>query len=663
MAGVEMRLAETDALRALELQTLDWRFRLRGPIVPGGETVVVTVDDASVARLGAWPVPRRAIAAAIRRLAEADAKVIALDLLLAEPQAPLPANLRPPLEAALAALPPGASAVRKALMALLADPGPDGELAAAIAAAGRVIVPYAFVTEPGQANLSEAPAWLKATAFRVRMASGAGDGEPAPLAPTGLLAPVPALAAAGLSAGHVSLALDSDGSLRAELPVVAYRGEIYPSLPVEAARVFLGVGRERMALDGERAVRIGEWHLPLDQSWRHLIDHYGPEGTIPTYALADLLGGRVPPRALAGRIVVVGASAAGAGDRFVTPFAARLPGAEFLAVTIDNILHSRALLRTEAVRGLDIVAILGLALVVAFFAGRRSPLISLAAISMLLFGWWATIQLAFASGGLWLAALTPSAATLGAGVGVEAIRLAEERRRRRRSERQRANLARYFAPPVVERLAASDAPAALDRTQEAAVTFVDLVGFTRLAESMSPADAMATLRAFHTEVERAVFAHGGMLDKFIGDGALACFGVPEPTPAAAADALRAALDLLEALARPIATQAGEARLSAAIGIHHGPVLMGDIGGATQFQFTVVGDTVNVASRLEALTRQHGTALIVSGAALEAARPWLDPALLARLEPLPGLRLKGRDGAIDAWRLVPATAVPTAGARA
>ena len=178
--------------------------------------------------------------------------------------------------------------------------------------------------------------------------------------------------------------------------------------------------------------------------------------------------------------------------------------------------------------------------------------------------------------------------------------------------------------------------------------FVDIVGFTRMGESMSPAAAMALLRAFHTEVEQAVFAHNGMVDKFMGDGALACFGVPEASPAAAADAIRAALTLLTALRRPRAE--GGAALRVGIGIHHGPVLMGDIGGATQFQFTVVGDTVNVASRLEAMTRQHDTDIIVSAAVIEAARGHLEPELLERFQRMPELRLRGRDGGIGGWRL-------------
>jgi adenylate cyclase len=198
---------------------------------------------------------------------------------------------------------------------------------------------------------------------------------------------------------------------------------------------------------------------------------------------------------------------------------------------------------------------------------------------------------------------------------------------------------------VVERLAVSDNPAGLDRTQEAVVMFVDIIGFTGLSEGMPPVDAMALLRAFHTRVERAVFDAGGMVDKFMGDGAMACFGTPDPSPTAAADAIHAALALLADLAT-----VREPALQVGIGVHLGPVLMGDIGGATQFQFTVIGDTVNVASRLESLTRLHATRLILSDPVLASARPLLAPELLHRFEPLHGLEIRGRDGTLDAWRL-------------
>lgn len=652
LAAAELRLGDAGPLHALELQTLDWRFRWRGPVPPGPETVLVMVDDRTAAELGAWPVPRAQIAEAIRRLADAGARVIALDLLFAEPAQGLTAGTRALLAELAAAA--GAAALPEPLRARLdaaldgAADDPDRTLAEAIRAAGRVITPYAFVFATAEANRAEVPEQVRASAYRVRAERAGAPAEPAP---AGLLTPVPALATAGVSTGHVTLLLERDGSLRAASPGIAYQGERYPSLPVEALRRYLGLPPDRLAWESGRLLRLGPLAVPLDGAGRQLVNHYGPPGTVPTFALADLVRGRLDPSLFAGRIVLIGAGAAGAGDRFATPFGARLPGAEFLAAAIDNMLHGRSLVRDDATRAIDLLAALGLALATACLAGRRSPLLSLAVVLAALAAWAALAQLAFARGGLWLAGVTPALAALAAGVAVETLRLVQERRRRGRLERQRANLGRYFPPSVVDRLAARDAPRALDRAQTATVAFVDLVGFTRTAEILGPAEAMALLRGFHALVERTVFAHRGMVDKFMGDGVMACFGVPDPAPEDAADALRMALDLLAALQRPLAAGAGPGRrLAVGIGIHRGEVLMGDVGGEAQLQFTVVGDAVNVASRLEALTRSAGSPLVASDAAVEAARPHLEPALLARLEPLPDAHLRGRAEPVPIWRL-------------
>jgi adenylate cyclase len=642
--ALEERFGDQDILAPLELQTLDWRFAVRGTEQPSGDVVLVLADDATVAELGTWPLPRELLAAAIDHLSAAGAGVIVVNLLLAESPTVMSAATRDLLAASLSALPPDALALRDRLTAALAAREPDDALARAIAAAGKVVLPYAFVQDPRQANVAAVPSWIAATAYRVHAVA---DGASGSTLFRGLIVPADALGAAAASAGHDWRRLEADGSLRAELPTVAYGEEAYPSLAIEAARLQLGVPRERMAADSSRGILIGERVLPLDDSGRQFLDHYGPEGTLPTHSLLDLVEGGLDPGLLAGRVVVLGASASGAGDRFATPFSTRLPGSEHLATAIDNILSGRTLHRGPSVRALDRLLIAVMALAAALLAGRRSPWVSLAALLALLFALAVTLQFAFVLERVWLAALAPTAAMFAAGVAVEALRLADERQRRRRLERQKANLARYFAPPVVERLAASDEPATLDRTQPAVVMFVDIVGFTQLSEGLAPSAAMALLRGFHTAVEQTVFAHGGMVDKFLGDGAMACFGVPDPAPTAAIDAIRAALALLTALATP----SSGPRLQVGIGLHAGQVLMGDIGGATQFQFTVIGDTVNVASRLEALTRQHATSLIVSEDVFAAAGPQLDPALRARFAPLTDLPIRGRAGALDAWRLV------------
>ena len=173
---------------------------------------------------------------------------------------------------------------------------------------------------------------------------------------------------------------------------------------------------------------------------------------------------------------------------------------------------------------------------------------------------------------------------------------AREQARRRQVERQRSNLARYFSPAVVERLAQQAVPFEAERAERAAVMFVDLVGFTTMAERSSPHAVTHLLRSFHELVERAVFAHEGSVQAYMGDGAMACFGLPEHRRNPALDAVQAALQLLRDVAcwRREHAAAGETIPPVSIGIHAGPVLMADLGGRQQAQFTVVGDTVNVA---------------------------------------------------------------------
>ena len=223
--------------------------------------------------------------------------------------------------------------------------------------------------------------------------------------------------------------------------------------------------------------------------------------------------------------------------------------------------------------------------------------------------------------------------------------------------RQRANLARYVAPSMVERLARSDNPLAPVRSQDAGVLFADIRGFTALAERLGPAGAMALLRDFHARMASCVFAHDGTLDKFIGDGLMATFGTPEAAPDDARRALECGRAMLAAMAgwNRERTAAGAPPLAIGIGIHYGPVIMGDIGGAQRFEFAVIGDTVNVANRLEELTRDLGTPLLASDAVVAAARA--TGADVNGLAPAGEHLLRGRAAPLLLWAAAPEAPTP------
>ncbi len=219
------------------------------------------------------------------------------------------------------------------------------------------------------------------------------------------------------------------------------------------------------------------------------------------------------------------------------------------------------------------------------------------------------------------------------------------------AERERTNLARYFAPSIVDELARSDEPLGAVRQQDVAVLFVDIVGFTRLCEAMTADEVIVLLRDFHGRMERCVFDHAGTLDKYLGDGLMATFGTPRAGPRDAANAIACGKSMLAEIA---AWNAERDRLDRApirigVGIHYGPVVLGDIGSARRLEFAVVGDTVNVASRLEALTRDLGVDMIVSEDAAAGAAGGGEVA--TDLRPAPAQPLRGRAAplAIRTWR--------------
>lgn len=192
--------------------------------------------------------------------------------------------------------------------------------------------------------------------------------------------------------------------------------------------------------------------------------------------------------------------------------------------------------------------------------------------------------------------------------------------RQAEAARARANLSRYLAPSMVERLAATDRPLGAVRTQAAAVLFADMKKFSTLAADLGPEASMQLLRDFHGRMAEAVFAHGGTLDKFIGDGLMATFGTPETAPDGAARAIACARAMHASLARwnDKRRPQGQPALGLGVGIHHGMVTMGDIGGSGRFELAVIGDSVNAAFRIERLTRDLDRGLLVSEAAAIAA---------------------------------------------
>ena len=220
--------------------------------------------------------------------------------------------------------------------------------------------------------------------------------------------------------------------------------------------------------------------------------------------------------------------------------------------------------------------------------------------------------------------------------------------------RERENLARYFPPNIVDELADQDHPFANIRSQPVAVLFADIVGFSRMAEQGNPEEVVALLREYHRLLESAVFNNKGTLDKFLGDGVMATFGSPVISALDAENAMRCAQDMVQSIDKWNAERknGGRDTVQLSIGIHYGEVILGDIGSERRLEFATLGDTVNVAARLEEMTRSMDTQVIVSDDLVEANKiceAGNDNHLLDDFSNAGHKMLRGRDSKIGIWK--------------
>jgi adenylate cyclase len=603
----------------IEGATLDWRFHMRGILLAPNDVVIIAVDERALAEIGRWPLPRAKIATAVDRLQQLGARSIGLDLLLSEREAPSDG----------VALSSGDLALRDAL-----------------ARQGRSVLAMAALFEPSAADGQRSPEALSTLGYRVVLRPARGGLEP-PQAGDALL-PIESFSQVAVI-GHVNLASDRAGARRGFQPAIAIGDVLIPSFSVQLARLQLGLGEDEIALSLDGWLQLGDRKIPLDNDVSAPIDYYGPTGSITTFSLADLMKGAVPADAVAGRAVLLGGTALGLGDRFITPFARELPGVEALATVTANLLHGPRLVRTGAMRAWEFGAILALAGMAWITANRRNPRLALTSTIGVLLIWPILTSLAFMQWHLWLNMAVPTFAAIMTGAIVVLGRVAEELRLRREAERQRGNLARYVPPSMAAQLAAEERPGFYEREQLAAILFVDLSGFTHLSEMRSPGETARFLKEFHGRLEVVVLAHGGVIEQFSGDGAMVIFGLPQPKPEDPVAALACARALMTDLAR------WQPELKLRAGLHFGPVAMARLGGAAQAQLAAAGDIVNVASRLEAFAKQNDAAIAVSDSVMRAVAAAGRRELQAGFTAMADQPIRGREGRLTVW-IAPQTAL-------
>jgi adenylate cyclase len=640
-------LTDDPLIRGLETASLDLRFRLRGVRPPGSEVTVILVDDRSLEALGRWPLSRALFARAVELLDDAGAKVVAFDLLFTEPDEPVPADLREAARAAAAAIAGERRDELRAALERLADSDSDNRFAAAIRACGRVLLPigFSFVEAPG-----EEPAWLSRSAY--------ARFEKSPLAPVFPLRPrstVPpiekhAAAAAGL--GHATIAYDRDGAPRYDYAALPFEADFLPSLSLRAAAAYLGVTWPEVALALGSGVHLGELTVPTDRAMRLLINYRGPRNTFPSFSFADLLAGHVAADKLAGRVVLIGASFVGSGDSYAQPFGSTpMPGVERMANIIATIIGRDFIGAPSG--SWNIVVAMAILLMAAsagamteFLPTRFAVLAGAAPIA----AWGTAALLAFAKS-VWLPLVEPTAALAAAAATVLLFRywvVDRDGRRIRTAFRQ------YLAPEMVAELAAHPERLQLGgEMRTVTILFCDIRSFTTLAEGMDAKTLTSFLNSFLSPMTEIITQQKGTIDKYLGDGIMAFWNAPLDDPDHARNAVHAAQAMRRKLVElnrgweAEALAAGELfrTVRMGIGINTGECCVGNYGSQQRFNYSLQGDPVNLASRLESLSKIYGVDLVIGE---ETAARLGDPQLIE----IDLVAVKGKTQAVRVYTLFP-----------
>jgi len=566
-------------VQQLDLRLKDARLMVCGLHTPTAPVTIIAIDNKSIKELGRWPWSRELTARLFDAAARQGAGVIALDMVFSEVQ----------------------------------GSAPDKKLASSISAAGNVVMGYFFRDELQQRDPRALEQLSKAKIAFLKLAPGVTS------------VPVPTydqvdvnIASVGAGAadfGFFNQLADTDGLYRSVPLLMLFQGDVYPSLALAAVSRFLGE-QVQVTIEqfGVSKVSVGAISIPTDEQGKLSLAYYGPGGTMHTVSAADVLAGRLPAGALKGRLIFVGVTETGIADVRATPLAPAYPGVEMHATLAANVLEQRFLTRDSRTMTIEIGAMLALPLLLAFFQIAVSgPLYGFLVFILSVSGYIGgnfhlfdkyhfDLSLAYP--------LLPLALTYVCG---ECYRNLVVERKGRHLKKA---FSTYLSADLVSEIARNPDLLKLGgETRVISILFSDIRGFTTLSEKLTPEELVALLNQYLSPMTRIVMEERGTLDKFIGDAIMAFFNAPLEVPDHPERACRCALRMIEGLAvlNDQLTIKSVPVLEIGIGIHTGEAVVGNMGADIRFDYTAIGDSVNLASRLEGLTKFYGVAVIVSDA--------------------------------------------------
>lgn len=613
-------------LDVAELKALDYRFQHYADRAKAGQDIVlVAVDEASLEAFGRWPWPRDRHGYVVRYLKEAGAKAVVFDVLFLEPDENAEEF--------------------------------DQSFADEIRKAGNVVLPMIFQDEPQ-------PALTEILAKSALTVDGAADAPRALRDPhPGVKGPIVPLTQAAQGLGFINLTPDRDGTTR-RIPLIGRVGDSdMPHLALAVAAKLQGA--DRVAIE-HGSLRVGSTTVPLTEDGSMLIDWHGTldAKTYPSYSMGAVLqsfaqqqkGERplLDPALFKDKIVFVATTAAGTYELRVTPLSPFTPGVLIHMAALDNLLQGRFLREAPywAFAGATWLLCIGMAW--SFMLVHRHILKMAIGVGLAV-SYYALAIHAFTAHGLWLQLVFPLGAwavTFGAAATVEYVTEGRQRRQ------LRAVFDKYMAPDVVEEIMRNPEDIKLGgEKKELTVFFSDIAGFTTISERLPPERLVELLNRYLSAMTDIVLKHRGNVNKYLGDGIMAIFGAPRGEPNHATLACYAALESQAELARlrEAWKAEGHPEIAARIGINSGPLVVGNMGSQARMEYTVMGDSVNLASRLEGANKFYDTLILLGPRTVELAQADIETREVDRMrvkgkkEPVVVYELLARKGGLSAER--------------
>jgi len=608
-ALLALRIIDPAPLEDLRLRSFDFYQILKPRIPTVKPVVIVDIDEDSLRALGQWPWPRTLVADLVEKLKNLGTVAIGFDILFPEEDRMSPhlaaqtfRNIDEETKAKLQKLPSNDDVLAATLKRSRVVLGQSGIL--------RTTPPDPAMPQTGIATRGPDPA-----AFFVTF--------------PGLLRNVPVLEQAAAGRGLLSIRNERDGIVRRVPLVLRAGGIVAPALTLDMLRVVTNSGAVLINADaaGVRNVGVRGLEIPTDNAGQLWI-HFGPHDPARYVAAKDVIEGRVVPAdRFAGKLVLIGTSAVGLLDIKTTPLDPAIPGVEIHAQILESVL-SRVVLshpNWATVAELAIALVVGLILTLlapALGAGTLLGLFALSASLVIALSWYL-----FASAGTLIDLSFPLLSTFLIYVTLEFIGYMREQKDRRRI---RSAFGQYLSPTLVEQLAQSPEKLVLGgETRTMSILFSDVRGFTTISETYKhdPQGLTQLMNRFLTPMTNAIIEHKGTIDKYMGDAIMAFWNAPIDDADHEINACRAAIDMLARveelnLEREVeAQQSGQPFIPIAIGvgINTGSCVVGNMGSALRFDYSVLGDSVNLASRLEGRSKAYGTPIIVGAATAEKAK--------------------------------------------